>query len=109
MKQQDILKVSGDAKNILKNTKKKRPECMNILTGGIVPSLEHLYTTIIKKSVHLIFGLFCMGKLLSALITSPLEPEHVKAEIKSERGRAYSTNILRECIKYTVLFSFFLS
>lgn len=60
-----------------------------------------------KKSVHLIFGLFCMGKLLSALITSPLEPEHVKAEIKSERGRAYSTNILRECIKYTVLFSFF--
>lgn len=109
MKQQDILKVSGDAKNILKNTKKKnRPECMNILTGGIVPSLEHLYTTIIKKkSVHLIFGLFCMGKLLSALITSPLEPEHVKAEIKSERGRAYSTNILRECIKYTVLFSFF--
>lgn len=48
-----------------------------------------------------------MGKLLSALITSPLEPEHVKAEIKSERGRAYSTNILRECIKYTVLFSFF--
>lgn len=52
MKQQDILKVSGDAKNILKNTKKKRPECMNILTGGIVPSLEHLYTTIIKKKVY---------------------------------------------------------
>lgn len=59
-----------------------------------------------KKSVHLILGLFCMGKLLSALITSALKPEHVKAKIKGERGCAYSTNILRECIKYTVLFYF---
>lgn len=80
---------------------------MTFLTGGIVPSLEHLYTKIIKKkSVHLVFGLFCMGKLLSVLITSPLKPEHVKAKIKGERGRAYYTNILRECIKYTVLFYF---
>lgn len=64
MKQQDILKVSGDAKNILKNTtKKKRPECMNILTGGIVPSLEHLYTTIIKKKCTLNFWAFLHGKI----------------------------------------------
>lgn len=63
MKQQDILKVSGDAKNILKHTKKKRPECMNILTGGIVPSLEHLYTTIIKKKCTLNFWAFLHGKI----------------------------------------------
>lgn len=64
MKQQDILKVSGDAKNILKNTQKKnRPECMNILTGGIVPSLEHLYTTIIKKKCTLNFWAFLHGKI----------------------------------------------
>lgn len=111
MKQQDILKGSGDrtvcSKYFKKTHTKKRPEYMKFLTGGIVPSLEHLCTKIInKKSVHLIFGLFCVGKLLSALITSPLEPEHAKAKIKGERGRAYSTNILRECIKYTVLFYF---
>lgn len=63
MKQQDILKVSGDAKNILKNKQKKRPECMKFLTGSIVPSLEHLYTKIILTKCTFNFWAFLHGKI----------------------------------------------
>lgn len=78
MKQQDILKVPGDRtvcnKYFLKNTHKRRPEYMTFLTGGIVPSLEHLYTKIIqKKKCTLSFWAFLHGKI--ALCADNFSPE----------------------------------
>lgn len=72
MKQQDILKASGDrtvCNKYFKKQTKKRPETIDWRYSSITGTSIHEDNP--KKCTFNFLGVFCMGKLLSALITSP--------------------------------------